>query len=598
MTRETAAKTALVLAAVVFFAGCARRGEASARAKYGANSFYYMALRALKKGGQKEAARLFSKCAAKGRSIAAERAALALQGETPAPIAQNAPQDNFDNDDARALHENVLKKNYGGALAFIDGARAFVESSSDSEKSARTISDMGKACLYAACEKEKMARMFESIAENAEGAARHNARFYAARIYAREKGFESAAAENFRRAAECAQTPEARDNAIWYALNFSLDVSIDCAIDALGEWRASWTDARLFDDFFEKLLQKVLAEKRWDCAQKIRALAEGAASDETSARYAYVCARLRQENLSRGDADERALFERALVSGSEKYYKSLALARLGADEKTAEKVLRSSSSRSPIERDDEVEKFLEGFVAFNLPEEIFPEWKALVVAQKRNIGMDCAARLAEFLEGLSQNGNDDFLSQGLRIAARAANSCDRAFSKKELELLYPRGFKKEIEKSCEKFGMSESAMFALVRSESFFESRAVSAAGAKGLAQLMDSTANDIAKKLKVESYDIFDPATNIEFGAFYLSDLARRLDGSTLAAFFSYNAGISRARRWLKDSRLPPDLFLESLPYAETREYGRKLVSAAAMYSWLYYGGGAVSAARELVGF
>ena len=63
------------------------------------------------------------------------------------------------------------------------------------------------------------------------------------------------------------------------------------------------------------------------------------------------------------------------------------------------------------------------------------------------------------------------------------------------------------------------------------------------------------------------------------------------LLGFFSYNAGITRVRRWSqstmiqfgKKEKMPIDLFLETVPYAETREYGRKLAGAAVMYEWLY---------------
>ena len=74
------------------------------------------------------------------------------------------------------------------------------------------------------------------------------------------------------------------------------------------------------------------------------------------------------------------------------------------------------------------------------------------------------------------------------------------------------------------------------------------------------------------------------------LASLISRCEDSPLLGFFSYNAGITRVRRWLqssliefgKKSNMPLDLFLETVPFAETREYGRKLISATAMYEWL----------------
>ena len=73
--------------------------------------------------------------------------------------------------------------------------------------------------------------------------------------------------------------------------------------------------------------------------------------------------------------------------------------------------------------------------------------------------------------------------------------------------------------------------------------------------------------------------------------------------AAFSYNGGISRVRSWIKSAsiqfgakKVPNDLFLEALPYSETREYGRKILSAAAMYGWLYYDLNPVKVAEEIL--
>jgi len=101
----------------------------------------------------------------------------------------------------------------------------------------------------------------------------------------------------------------------------------------------------------------------------------------------------------------------------------------------------------------------------------------------------------------------------------------------------------------------------------------------------MPSTAADIAKKLKVTDYSLTDPEINIKFGAYYLAEMIRRSDNRIMPACFAYNAGISRVRSWQRQAQdLSEDLFLESLEYEETREYGRKILSAAAVYGALYY--------------
>lgn len=108
----------------------------------------------------------------------------------------------------------------------------------------------------------------------------------------------------------------------------------------------------------------------------------------------------------------------------------------------------------------------------------------------------------------------------------------------------------------------------------------------------MKPTFDECVKKLKLENPDITDPLTNIRVGTYYYSSLVKRLDNSDILALFAYNAGATKVRRWLQTSRiglgmykdLPSNLFLETIPIAETRNYGRKVIQSAAIYAWLYY--------------
>ena len=148
------------------------------------------------------------------------------------------------------------------------------------------------------------------------------------------------------------------------------------------------------------------------------------------------------------------------------------------------------------------------------------------------------------------------------------------------------------------------SLHALIRSESFFDADVISSAGAIGLTQLMSPTAGEIAQKLRIKEYSLTDPETNIMFGTYYLSELIRRGDGSLLRAFFSYNAGFRKVTTWLNSSmmefgkagNLDMDLFLETIPVSETREYGRKLVSATIMYEYLYENASFVQTVQNLL--
>jgi soluble lytic murein transglycosylase len=86
---------------------------------------------------------------------------------------------------------------------------------------------------------------------------------------------------------------------------------------------------------------------------------------------------------------------------------------------------------------------------------------------------------------------------------------------------------------------------------------------------------------------DLKDPDLNIHIGSFYLRYLKGQM--GFMPALLAYNGGMGRVRRWLAEDRqkggLPPDLFLETVEFTETREYGRRILAAAAVYGYLYYG-------------
>ena len=230
-------------------------------------------------------------------------------------------------------------------------------------------------------------------------------------------------------------------------------------------------------------------------------------------------------------------------------------------------------------------------------------WEVLYAEKiplSQEILKDTAYFMAKCPEQIENN-----MYKSIRIASIAANESEKPVSVELLKLAYPQNYYNLVAQASAEFGLEEKIMYALIRSESFFNPEIKSLAGAVGLTQLMNATAGDVAKKLKVKEFDLADPAVNIRFGAYYLSSLIQRLDDNSLAAAFAYNGGITRVRRWISNSckelgfaknELPMDLFLETVPFEETREYGRKIVSASAMYGWLYYDISPVETAQKLL--
>ena len=126
--------------------------------------------------------------------------------------------------------------------------------------------------------------------------------------------------------------------------------------------------------------------------------------------------------------------------------------------------------------------------------------------------------------------------------------------------------------------------FAVIRCESGFDDRALSKAGAKGLMQITDATAEWIALKLGVKEYDIFNAETNIRFGIWLLSENLKTFSGES-EAIAAYNAGRERVKEWLLNKEYSKDgKVLLKIPYPETERYVKKVRQAAEIYKEIYF--------------
>ncbi|MCR4742275.1 MAG: lytic transglycosylase domain-containing protein [Treponema sp.] len=489
---------------------------------------------------------------------------------------------------------NLYKRDYTYCLKLAPKVLDYFSQGIISPK-AQLASDIGKTYLYGSSDFADNGLKFKALANQYKGSpSEFYFWFYAGRCFDNAFTYYKQASISFENAINCTDSPEQKDNALWYLLTTALTYSVNSIIESIGNYSKIWSNPEYFEDFFESLSSSLLAGGKWDAFYTIYNKIDGYASDETVASYAYIYARLLEEgvanppeNLTREEAIKKS-FERALKSGSAVYYKILAAYQLDKNATEIEELMcQQWANKSKENINYPAEKLLKGYAHFGYPQYIYSNYMDLY---KSGISTDTCLFLADFLQKCGSEENDYF-TQSLRIASRSASYGDRPLTKSELKLLYPQNYSEYIEKYCEIFKVNPSVFYALVRSESFFDARVISSAGAIGLTQIMDFTGADIAKRLKKENYSLTDAKTNIEFGVYYLGNLYRRFNNSYLQAFSSYNAGATKVRRWLKGSMidlgkketLPDDIFLELIPIAETREYGRKLISASVMYEWLY---------------
>jgi soluble lytic murein transglycosylase len=155
----------------------------------------------------------------------------------------------------------------------------------------------------------------------------------------------------------------------------------------------------------------------------------------------------------------------------------------------------------------------------------------------------------------------------------------------DYELLYPTPFSGEVIKAARMAGMSPKLVYSVIRQESLYRVDAVSSAGAMGLMQLRLDTARRTARYFKLpkpRADDLFVPAVNTTLGAGYLRTLLDRFDNQLPVALAAYNAGPNAAERWLPQESIDADVWIENIPYDETREYVQRILWHRLMFTWL----------------
>ncbi len=159
----------------------------------------------------------------------------------------------------------------------------------------------------------------------------------------------------------------------------------------------------------------------------------------------------------------------------------------------------------------------------------------------------------------------------------------------DLTISYPLAFEATLAPRVQALGLNLPWVYGLIRSESVFRPSAVSPAGAIGLMQLMPATGQHVAANLGLVLDDddaLLDPANNLTLGSAYLSDMFKRFDGSEPLATAAYNAGPKRVNAWLPQSgSIPADVWVDTIPFWETRSYVRRVLSSAVIFDWRLHG-------------
>ena len=320
------------------------------------------------------------------------------------------------------------------------------------------------------------------------------------------------------------------------------------------------------EDFDERAHEWHARAALWagDWARAARAIEAMPDTLRNQNRWRYWAARAAEQ---RGDRDAaRAGY--ATVVPTDNWYAALAAARTGQ---------RFTPTLEPLPRDEAVLAQLAAepalvrtreLILCDMKGEANQEWRAAldVLTPTQQVQ---AVRLAS--------------GWGWHLQAIAAAARLGLFN--DYELLYPRPYDAEVKRAAGMTGLPQALIYAIIRQESLYQPDAASSANALGLMQLLPATARTTARRAGLPQptrSSLLQPAVNVPLGSSFLQHLLERADGQWPLAIAGYNAGPAAARRWLASSPVETDVWVENIPFNETRAYVQRVHWHSLVFDWL----------------
>ncbi len=497
---------------------------------------------------------------------------------------------------ARSL---VLDRSYGEALLYFK--KVMEENKEAILFWPEVLSDLGKAYQYGPALQEGIelfSRWEQEVPNLGIDPLRFRLLFYLGRMYRQKQDFPKSL-EFFQRSIAFAESPTQRDAAIWYILDTIVTNQIDNIVLYLDKYISLWYSSSYYQDLLDKICTTLVTRSSWALLHQVFQRAYQFLESPLRARYAYILGRSIEEGfylpktpLSFSDIPENYTASRPstfffkIAYESDRasfYYRSLAAAHLGAQVE----LVAATSKEEPNKTDKKTEdlyQFLRGFFEYGATKLVLP----FILKYEKDLSLFQLRQLAQLFV------QKERWWEVIRLTSRFSSRQDYSPIREDLFLLYPRPYSHLIDTTARSFGVPPELMYGLIRTESAFAADAVSRAGAVGLTQLMPTTALDAASRIaraggpqfiQNGTVNLPDPETNIYIGTWYFKHLIERT-GSPLLALASYNGGITRVRQWRSTTpSMAEDLFLETIPITETRQYARQVLAAAAVYGYLYFG-------------
>ncbi len=306
-------------------------------------------------------------------------------------------------------------------------------------------------------------------------------------------------------------------------------------------------------------VRAALRQRQWHRVQQ--SLARLPADLRDTSQWRYWAARVSER---RGD-DQRADALLRHVAGETGFYGFLAADRLRLAYAIDHRPVTPSEATLAALADSRTVRAIREFLALDRYWEARREWWYLLEHSDRDTLL-AAARLAQ--------------AMGWRQMAIFAVA--RAEHWQDLDIRFPLDFLDQVRKYASAQKLDPAYVYGIIRRESAFDERARSPVGARGLMQLMPATARRVARRLDERwrsPRSLEDPDTNLRYGTAYFRSLLEQLGGHFVLATAAYNAGPHRVKRWLPARTLAADIWIETIPFRETRRYVRAVLTYAMIY-------------------
>jgi len=383
-----------------------------------------------------------------------------------------------------------------------------------------------------------------------------------------------------------------RDRALWFKIKIDNTRSYKNAYKTIIATYSLWSNPDYFSDILDDVVSELVYHREWNKLYTLYRVTEKNGPEDIYTRIFYIMKKASSSGLfsvskfKETDNSDKNHFEVYSMDSSFKdifnYYFLLDYFTEQNNTGRAETLnlteLLSKLKKEPAKKGKRQESdefaLVNGFISYGMPDRAYR--RAMENGKKfKNDELFKVALL------FMRRGS---FRQSLNLTRLYLKNLNRTPTDSELKAYYPEIFTDSIEKYSKRANIPDFILYSLVREESHFDKDIVSRAGAVGLMQLLPVTAEDAAKKIKLESIDLKNPDENINLGTKHLGDLYRRLKNMP-KAILAYNAGLKRLRVWeRKLTGLPDELFLEAIPYRETRDYFKKIFISSIFYASLYY--------------